>query len=68
VSFAKINQQLPGFHCNWTARKGAQQLKDVFARIGLDAATFNARPFTRVKRLKNLHATGQIGEKFFWQS
>jgi nucleoside-diphosphate-sugar epimerase len=68
VSFAKIHKQLPGFHCNWNARKGAQQLKDVFARIGLDAATFNARPFTRLKRLQNLHTTGQIGEKFFWQS
>jgi len=67
VSFAKIHQQLPGFHCNWDARKGAQQLHDVFARIGLDAATFNARPFTRLKRLKNLSATGQIGDKFYWQ-
>ncbi len=67
VSFAKIHQQLPGFHCNWSARQGAEQLHDVFARIGLDAATFHARPFTRLKRLKNLCATGQIGEKFYWQ-
>lgn len=67
VSFEKIHRQLPGFRCNWDARKGAQQLHDVFARIGLDAATFNARPFTRLKRLKHLSATGQIGERFYWQ-
>jgi nucleoside-diphosphate-sugar epimerase len=67
VSFAKIHRQLPGFHCNWDARKGAQQLHDVFQRIGLDAATFNARPFTRLKRLKNLCATGQVGDSLYWQ-
>lgn len=67
VSFAKIHRQLPGFQCNWNARKGAQQLHDVFERIGLDAATFNARPFTRLKRLKHLSATGQIGDRFYWQ-
>lgn len=67
VSFEKIHRQLPGFRCNWNVRKGAQQLRDVFARIGLDAATFNARPFTRLKRLKHLGATGQIGDRFYWQ-
>ncbi len=67
VSFEKIHRQLPGFHCHWDARQGAQQLHDVFARIGLDAATFHARPFTRLKRLQQLSATGQIGERFFWQ-
>ncbi len=67
VSFEKIHTQLPGYRCHWDARKGAQQLHDVFARIGLDAATFNARPFTRLKRLKHLSATGQIGDRFYWQ-
>lgn len=67
VNFDKIHQRLPGFRCHWNARQGAQQLHDVFARIGLDAATFNARPFTRLKRLKHLSATGQIGERFYWQ-
>jgi nucleoside-diphosphate-sugar epimerase len=66
VSFAKIHRQLPGFQCHWTAQQGAQQLHDVFSRIGLDAATFNARPFTRLKRLKNLSETGQIDEHLAW--
>lgn len=67
VSFDKIHRQLPGFACRWDARKGAQQLHAVFERIGLDAATFQARPFTRLKRLEHLSATGQIGERFYWQ-
>ena len=66
VSFAKIARQLPSFECRWNARQGAQQLHDVFARIGLDSATFMARPFTRLKRLKNLSETGQVDEHLAW--
>ena len=66
VSFAKIHAQLPGFRCNWDARKGAQQLRDVFQRIGLDRERFEARPFTRLKQLKYLLMSGQIDERFFW--
>lgn len=67
VSFAKIRDQLPGFRCAWDARKGARQLHDVFERIGMDASTFNARPFTRLKQLKYLCASGQIDDRFFWK-
>jgi nucleoside-diphosphate-sugar epimerase len=66
VSFAKIHSQLPGFRCSWDARKGAKQLHTVFTRIGLDKAMFEARPFTRLKQLKYLSATGQIDDEFFW--
>ena len=66
VSFAKIHSKLPGFKCSWDARKGAKQLHDVFQRIGMDQATFDARPFTRLKQLKYLGASGQIDDKFFW--
>jgi nucleoside-diphosphate-sugar epimerase len=67
VSFAKIHDQLPGFRCSWDARKGAQQLHDVYERIGIDAATFSARPFTRLKQLKYLTASGQLDERFCWK-
>lgn len=67
VSFAKIHDQLPGFRCSWDARKGARQLHDVYERIGIDAATFGARPFTRLKQLKYLTASGQLDERFCWK-
>jgi nucleoside-diphosphate-sugar epimerase len=67
VSFDKIHAQLPGFQCAWDARKGARQLHDVYERIGIDAATFDARPFTRLKQLKYLSASGQIDDQFFWK-
>lgn len=66
VSFSKIHEKLHGFHCAWDARKGARQLHDVYERIGIDAATFGARPFTRLKQLKYLSATRQINDQFFW--
>jgi nucleoside-diphosphate-sugar epimerase len=68
VSFAKIHSRLPGFRCQWDARKGAQQLKEVFDRIGLDKATFEARPFTRLKQLRYLQETGQVDAALFWNS
>jgi nucleoside-diphosphate-sugar epimerase len=66
VGFSKIHNQLPGFKCSWDARKGAQQLHDVYQRIGIDLETFEARPFTRLKQLKYLSSSGQIDERFFW--
>ncbi|MDB5932485.1 MAG: UDP-galactose 4-epimerase [Polaromonas sp.] len=66
VSFAKIFDQLPGFQCTWDARRGAAQLHDVYERIALDAATFDARPFTRLKQLQYLTASGQLDPQLFW--
>jgi nucleoside-diphosphate-sugar epimerase len=66
VSFNKIHTRLPGFKCSWDARRGAKQLHDVFQRIGLDAAGFDAKPFTRLKQLKYLQSSGQIDPQFFW--
>lgn len=67
VSFAKIHERLPGFRCAWNARRGAQQLHDVFTRIGLDRTAFEARPFTRLKQLRYLTATGQVDEALVWR-
>lgn len=67
VSFAKIHEKLHGFRCAWDARKGARQLHDVYERIGISPEIFNARPFTRLKQLKYLSATGQIDDRFFWK-
>jgi nucleoside-diphosphate-sugar epimerase len=67
VNFEKIRAQLPGFKCVWDARQGARQLHDVYERIGLDAALFNARPFTRLKQIKYLSVSGQVDDALFWR-
>jgi nucleoside-diphosphate-sugar epimerase len=66
VNFDKINSQLPGFSCEWDAEKGAEQLHSVFKQIGMDAETFQAKPFTRLKQLKYLIETHQVDDEFFW--
>jgi len=67
VSFDKIATQLPGFSCDWDAARGARQMRRVFEAIDLDSDVFEAPPFTRLRMLENLIATGQIDDGFFWQ-
>jgi len=66
VSFDKIHERLPGFSCRFDATAGAEQLHEVFSRIDMEAETFEARPFTRLKQLEYLIATRQIDDEFFW--
>jgi nucleoside-diphosphate-sugar epimerase len=66
VSFDKIRKHLPGFKCRWDARRGAEQLHDLFKRIDLTEEVFNYRAFTRLKQLEYLIRTHQIDDNFFW--
>jgi nucleoside-diphosphate-sugar epimerase len=66
VAFEKVHDVLPDFACAWDARRGAQQLHDVFQRIDLQPETFDFRAYTRLKQLQHLLRTGQIDERFFW--
>ncbi|MBW4467440.1 MAG: SDR family oxidoreductase [Pegethrix bostrychoides GSE-TBD4-15B] len=66
VSFEKINSQLPGFKCDWDARRGAEQLYKVFSQIDMTQAEFESRGFTRLKQLEYLIRTQQIDKDFFW--
>ncbi|WP_405234362.1 NAD-dependent epimerase/dehydratase family protein [Lentisalinibacter salinarum] len=66
VSFEKISAALPGFRCRWTAREGALQLRRVFERIGMRSEDFEAAPYTRLKCIRELIATGQIDDSYFW--
>jgi nucleoside-diphosphate-sugar epimerase len=66
VAFEKIQDVLPGFACEWDARRGAQQLHDVFTSIDLQPETFEFRAYTRLRQLQHLLRTRQIDERFFW--
>jgi nucleoside-diphosphate-sugar epimerase len=66
VNFDKIRKHLPGFKCQWDARKGAEQLHELFKRIDMGSETFEFRTFTRLKQLEYLIRTKQIDERFFW--
>lgn len=64
VSCAKIRRHLADFACRFTARDGAEQLRDVFSLVGMDAQGFGFRAFTRLKQLQHLLATQQIDADF----
>jgi nucleoside-diphosphate-sugar epimerase len=66
VAFDKIHDMLPGFACAWDARRGAEQLRDVFRLIDMPADTFEFRAYTRLKQLQYLLRTRQIDDRFFW--
>ncbi len=68
VSFDKIHAGLPGFRCEWDARKGAVQLRQLFERIAMDRETFEFRAYTRLKELKHLISTHQVDDEFFWRT
>jgi nucleoside-diphosphate-sugar epimerase len=68
VSFDKIEAKLPDFRCEWNARRGAQQLRDVFQWIDMAPEVFNAPSFTRVRQLEYLIRTRQIDQDFFWRN
>jgi nucleoside-diphosphate-sugar epimerase len=67
VSFDKIRKHLAGFKCAWDARRGAQQLYDLFRKIDMTGDVFQYRAFTRLKQLEHLIRTQQIDEHFFWK-
>lgn len=66
VDFSKIKKHLPSFRCQWSAARGAKQLRDIFERIDLDEAMFNAPPFTRLKELRHLQRTAQLDTNLRW--
>ncbi|MFH5885727.1 NAD-dependent epimerase/dehydratase family protein [Halalkalibaculum sp. DA3122] len=66
VSFDKINENLPGFSCEYDAKRGAEELYEVFSKIELDPDLFNDRPYTRLKQLTFLLETEQVDEELFW--
>ena len=67
VIFDNIPRELPVVTCAWDAKKGAGQLREIFARTAMDKSGFEFRAFTRLKQLKHLIATQQIDDSFFWR-
>jgi hypothetical protein len=67
VSFDKIKMKLPTFKCKRTVKAGAQELHELFQRIGMDCNAFNFRAFTRLKQLEHLVHTQQLDRELFWK-
>lgn len=66
VCFDRIHERLPEFRCMHNAREGARQLRELFSRIHMEPADFQARPFTRLRQLEHLLRTGQVDSQLYW--
>ncbi len=68
VNFDKITRVLPDFACQWTAQKGARQMRQVFEAIDMSEADFRAPPYTRLKMLMKLRASKLLDSKLYWNT
>lgn len=66
VSFEKINNNLPGFSCEYDAARGAEQLHDIFSQINLNSEAFESKSYTRLKQLEYLLQTKQLNDELYW--
>jgi nucleoside-diphosphate-sugar epimerase len=67
VCFDKIDARLPGFACEWTAERGARELRSHFERIELPWDAVSSRSFTRLEQIGYLRETGRLDDRLFWQ-
>ena len=60
VDFTKIRTVLPGYQPAWTIQRGIEELATDMERIGLSATDFEGPRFVRLKRIRELTATGRM--------
>lgn len=65
VNFARIRQEL-GFVPRIRLLEGVRDLRAVYERVGLDRAAFAAPPYTRLREIEALRATGALDEHLRW--
>jgi nucleoside-diphosphate-sugar epimerase len=60
VNCDKIRRIVPGFHPQWNARQGAQELHDAYRAARLTAADMEMGRYTRIAQIQKLRQTGQL--------
>lgn len=66
VNFDRIRKVHPTYECQWTAEKGAKQMREMFEHIAMTPETFKSDPYTRLKMLMKLRETKLLDSKLFW--
>jgi len=52
--------RLRGFRCGWDVERGVREMTLKFREVGLGQGDFQGPKFTRLKRLKELVASGKV--------
>ncbi len=66
VDFSKIKQVLPDFKPTWNAARGAQQLYDLYHRVGLTLEDFEGPRYKRIDHIKQLLGAGLLDTSLRW--
>jgi nucleoside-diphosphate-sugar epimerase len=66
VDFSKIAEKLPGFQPQWDARKGAQELYEVYKQHGLKLDDFEGPKYKRIDHIKLLVSEGRLDTSLRW--
>lgn len=66
VNCDKIADTLPAFQPVWTAERGAIELRDAYAAIGLELDEFEGPRYRRIDHVRALIADGRLGTDLRW--
>jgi nucleoside-diphosphate-sugar epimerase len=68
VNCDKIRRVLPGFHPQWTARTGAQELYEAYRAAGLSFPDLERGRYTRITHIQQLMEAGQLDSALRWSN
>lgn len=68
VDCNKIARTLHGYKPQWTARRGIEQLYEVFRKVDLSVEMFEGPRFKRIAHVKELIGCGAIDEHLRWRA
>jgi hypothetical protein len=66
ADFSKISTTVPDFQPVWTARKGAQQMYELFKEAKLTVEDFEGPRYKRIDHIKKLMAAGRLTNELRW--
>ncbi len=66
VNCDKIRWILPGFHPEWTAQRGAQELYEAYQTAGLTLDDVECGRYTRLRHIHRLQEAGRLDASLRW--
>lgn len=67
VNCSKIAEVLPSFQPQWDARKGAVELCQAYAAVGLELQEFEGPRYQRIAHIQRLLSRGDLDSNLRWQ-
>ena len=68
VDCNKIARVLHGFKPQWTARRGVEELYDVYQKVGLTLDEFEGERYKRIAHVKKLVDDGRLDDELRWRT